>query len=315
MFEGYKDPVLDFVRSLSFISDAPAMDKFGFFYKKNASATFDGIFNVGTGGSHPLGQIYEWNYNTNTTFYDENCSSFKGSAGDFFPKYKTSDILEVFHSDLCRTILLDYEKNATIHGIEGLKYVLDDHSLDNGTKIPGNKCTCGKHCLPYGVIYATACKGDTPNYLSLPHFYKADPSYADKLIGIKPDKEKHDFYIIYEPTTGIPLQLFPRLQINIRMSPVSYIGMYEDIPSILFPVLWFEQSLAIPSTSALLVKILLIMKDICLSVGIVLITLSIVIFLFLMYRIRKSDFRPQEHHKNYLPKELVPLKEKDSQNC
>ncbi|KAL3269261.1 hypothetical protein HHI36_008341 [Cryptolaemus montrouzieri] len=311
LFTGYDDPILNTANSLPLVGDIINMDKFAFFYKKNASATFDGIFNIGVGGDHPLGQVYNWNYQTHTEFYHENCSSFHGSAGDFFLRNRKDDVLELFHSDVCRTLYVDYEGNQTVRGIEGLKYVMGDHCLDNGTYIPGNECTCGEFCLPYGVIYATACKGNSPNYLSLPHFYKADPSFADKVIGMKPDSQKHDFYIIFEPTTGLPLDLTPRLQINILMQPISHISMYEDIPSILFPVLWFEQTLGMPSSSAFLVKIVLNSRDICLLVGILLIILGILLFLFLVYRIRKTDFCPQDHHKNF-PKELVPLKGKES---
>ncbi|XP_044753954.1 protein croquemort-like [Coccinella septempunctata] len=312
IFTGYEDPILSAADKFSFFTDAPPSKNFAFFYGKNGSATFDGIFNVGIGGDHPLGQIFEWNYQNDTDYYEESCSKFEGSAGDFFPRFNTDKTLKLFHSDVCRTLVADYEGNTTVHGIEGLKYVMGDHFLDNGTLIPGNECTCGEHCLPYGVVYATACKQKSPNYLSLPHFYKADPYFVDKLIGVKPDPDRHDFHLIYEPTTGLPLELLPRLQINVLMQPISYINMYEDIPTVLFPLIWFEQTLGMPSSSAFLVKIILNMNDICLTVGILLITLGILIFLFLAYKIRNTDFCPNDHHKNFLPKELVPLKEKET---
>lgn len=100
--------------------------------QKNGSATLDGIFNVGTGGDHPLGQIYDWNYHNDSSYYSESCNKFKGSAGDFFPRFNTDKTMNLFHSDVCRTIVADYEGTATVHGIEGLKYVMGDHFLDNG---------------------------------------------------------------------------------------------------------------------------------------------------------------------------------------
>lgn len=87
------------------------------------------------------------------------------------------------------------------HSLLNGSYCLTTKFFLQGTLIPGNECTCGEHCLPYGAVYATACKENTPNYLTLPHFYKADPSFADKFVGIKPDPEKHDFHIIYEPVS------------------------------------------------------------------------------------------------------------------
>lgn len=80
----------------------------------------------------------------------------------------------------------------------------------------------------------------------------------------------------------------------------------------LFPLIWFEQTLGMPASSAFLVKMLLNLNDICLIVGILLIVTGILIFLFLVYKIRNKDFCPKDHHKNFLPKELVPLKDKET---
>lgn len=71
-----------------------------------------------------------------------------------------------------------------------------------GTNIPENKCYCGGECVPSGVLNVTTCRMDSPIFLSLPHFYGADPYYINLVDGLKPEKEKHEFYITLEPVSS-----------------------------------------------------------------------------------------------------------------
>lgn len=38
----------------------------------------------------------------------------------------------------------------------------------------------------------------SPTFLSLPHFFGADPYYLSLVDGLKPEKEKHDFFFTLE---------------------------------------------------------------------------------------------------------------------
>lgn len=37
--------------------------------------------------------------------------------------------------------------------------------------------------------------------MSFPHFYHADPVYLDQIEGMKPEKEKHQFFMSFEPVS------------------------------------------------------------------------------------------------------------------
>lgn len=105
-----------------------------------------------------------------------------------------------------------------------------------GTKVAGNECYCNGECYPSGLINASGCR-DAPAFLSLPHFYNADPSYGSRVDGMMADKEKHEFYIILEPVsycflattviikfvffqkTGIIIDISARLQLNVFLNP------------------------------------------------------------------------------------------------
>lgn len=61
------------------------------------------------------------------------------------------------------------------------------------------RCYCNGECSPRGVINITACRFGAPGFVSLPHFLKGDPVLVNQVSGLKPDEEKHSFYLTLEP--------------------------------------------------------------------------------------------------------------------
>ena len=79
-----------------------------------------------------------------------------------------------------------------------------------------------------------------PIALSQPHFYNADPSFGQAVRGLKPSKEKHEFYMDVVPEFGFPLALLPRFQLNIvlfRMDDVDAVKNMDGA-DIVLPFLW-----------------------------------------------------------------------------
>ena len=79
----------------------------------------------------------------------------------------------------------------------------------------------GFDCFKSGVLNMAPCKtrSDLPKgapiALSYPHFYQADPQYLSAVEGLKPNKEKHQFYVDISPEFGFPLAIRPRFQLNV----------------------------------------------------------------------------------------------------
>lgn len=139
---------------------------------------------------------------------------------------------------------LQYGEQISIHDVEGAKYVGDERVFDNGTEFPEAACWCNADRCPdvkSGVFNASACKYGSPTFVSYPHFYLADQSYLDGVSGMSPNKSKHEFFIAMEPHTGIPLDVRAQLQINMHLQPVKGIKMYEKLPNIMVPMMWFTQ--------------------------------------------------------------------------
>jgi scavenger receptor class B, member 1 len=161
-----------------------------------------GDFNVNTGADSifKVGQLRKWNFEPQTKFFQGKCSQLSGSAGDIFPPGMTKDeIVSLFSPEMCRSIPLEFEEEAKIHGVNVFKYVSGDRTVDNGTLYPENKCYCSGDCVPSGLFNVSSCRYGTPVFMSFPHFYKADPFYTSQVDGMKPDKSRHEFSMSFEP--------------------------------------------------------------------------------------------------------------------
>ena len=115
---------------------------------------------------------------------------------------------------------LDYEKDIENMGLLSYRYVASERVFANATDNADNWCFCsGGVCNPSGVSNLSTCRYGAPAFVSFPHFYLADPYYADQVEGLNPDKDLHQFHIDLEPIMGVPSQVRARLQVNILVEP------------------------------------------------------------------------------------------------
>ncbi|XP_025834421.1 protein peste isoform X3 [Agrilus planipennis] len=311
LFDGYEDFFLNVAQSMPFLagSSMPPFKKFAWFYERNGSSSFEGIFNMETGVGNTIGKLQRWNYWTRTPYFPGECGNVDGSAGELFPPKQKRDGIRFFSTDLCRNVKLDYEQDINVQGVTVYKYSAGRSMLDNGTYYPENSCFCNGECVPYGIMNISSCRYGSPAFVSLPHFYGADPVVLEKIEGVKPQQDKHEFFIALEPDTGLPLRVSARLQLNLLVEPISYIGLLQDAPKLFFPVLWFEQNVSMPDNLIFLVKVLLNLPYIFLSLGTFFITLSLVCVILI---VKKSlgivVCGKQSECKKVLSKEEIPLK-------
>jgi scavenger receptor class B, member 1 len=164
-----------------------------------------GEFNANTGADDisKVDKIRKWNYDSSTKFFEGECAELFGSAGEFIPPGVTKDqVVSVFSPEMCRSVLLEYEGERDIHGVKTFKFSGGDRTVDNGTLYPENQCYCSGDCVPSGLFNVSSCRFGTPVFMSFPHFYKADPFYLEQVDGLKPDKDKHQFFMSYEPVNN-----------------------------------------------------------------------------------------------------------------
>jgi scavenger receptor class B, member 1 len=176
LFDGYDDPVLkaaEFIHKFN-VPIPGIMDKFGFYYGRNGSDWWDGVFNMftGTNNLHRLGEIASWNFSANTGFFPRPCGDVRG-VGDFFPPYMPDTTVELFSNDLCRPIELSFNGWDSVKGVNGKRYRVEPSYFANSDENPANYCfESGPSPLPSGVYNASSCRFGAPIFMSEPHFYQ-----------------------------------------------------------------------------------------------------------------------------------------------
>lgn len=230
LFDGYDDPLLDLLKE----ADSPAyplppFDRFGWFVERNESSSYDGRLTIFTGHTDikQTGNVYAWNGSNRTAFYRDECSAIRGTTGELLhPEMNVGTALDVFATDVCRSLPLAYDGDMEMLGLAGAKWIGDDRVFDNGLKYPDMACYCtgAEHVCPDlmpGVMNISDCRYGAPAFVSFPHFYLADQSYRSAVQGMAPNRSIHEFSISVEPQTGIPIDVKARLQINILLQPIE----------------------------------------------------------------------------------------------
>jgi CD36 family len=58
------------------------------------------------------------------------------------------------------------------------------------------------------------------------------------------------------PEQGIPLEVAIRLQINILVRPLDFIDILQGIPTMFYPMIWFETTTELPEDMAAQLRLL-----------------------------------------------------------
>jgi len=185
-------------------------------------------------------------------------------GGTLYPGTKKSDHIQMFISLMCRKIGLKYEKDVEYGELGSLRFIPPPNALGSADdtndtmRNEDNKCYClkdkGFDCFKSGVLNMAPCKitanlpNGAPIALSYPHFYQADPQYLEAVEGLKPEKEKHEFYVDISPDFGFPLAIRPRFQLNIVIKRDQDIDIMSNFTEeLVLPFLWAQDGFSTPS--------------------------------------------------------------------
>ncbi|KAL1489743.1 hypothetical protein ABEB36_013678 [Hypothenemus hampei] len=209
---------------------------------RNASLTGRIKILRGIKKSKDLGRLIEMDGKKKTTLWNsEQCNRFEGTDGWIFPPLLTPEEgLKSYSPDLCRNVKLNY-KGDTVYKKVSLR--IYETTLGDQTNDPNEKCYCRTPdtCQKKGIVDMSRCMG-VPILSSLPHFYETDEVYLKDVDGLHPDKEKHGLKVLFEPKTATPLLAMKRMQFNIQLQPTKKIDIFSDVPVVLFPIFWIEES-------------------------------------------------------------------------
>lgn len=245
LFEGYEEIILEAAKQL--FPKTP-YTKFGWFYGKNNTSS-DGTYSIFTGenGINRLGLMNSWNNEfINNKWFGKECQTIDDSSGgDFQPPYRNPKpkSIKIFIGDICRSLSLDFAHEVNYKGIKCDRYWANPSLFDYN--LNENKCYCGTNSCPAnGVLNISSCTLGSPSAVSFPHFLYADNIYSNKIEGLNPNPIEHSFYMDFENTLGIPLNIAARMQINIVLEQNDELEFSSNMTQkeIYFPQFWFSSS-------------------------------------------------------------------------
>ena len=309
---GYKDPLLTDTSWLPKSVVPVKMDKFGYFYPRNGTDWYDGVYNMFTGEDdvNKLGKVVRWNYTDHFAFSGK-CGKVRG-YGDIISPGQDGTTLDLNQeADMCRPITLEYVTSGDVPGMgmKGSRYEISPKFFANKTVNPDNACYAAPKAkeVPSGVLDISQCKWGAPLFMSQPHFYQADPFFVAQVGGgLNPEKEKHETFIWLDRDSGVPMSLVVRLQVNFLIQKLPEILLYQDITTTYFPTVWFEVGMEVEGSMKTEVWLLVHMRTILLSVGIALFVIGLVLLVGVGVA--------YVHNKNLLPTLVVARKPSGSES-
>lgn len=102
---------------------------------------------------------------------------------------------------------LEFKEETTVNDVPGWEFIGSPLAFDDGGLYPEMACFCTGDCVPAGVRNVSVCKFGAPAFVSFPHFYLADESYAARIDGMKPNQSIHEFTLKLEPVSTINVYL------------------------------------------------------------------------------------------------------------
>ncbi|XP_012529768.1 scavenger receptor class B member 1 [Monomorium pharaonis] len=232
------------------------------------------------------------------------CNRLQGSTeGLVFPSHLDKRVkFKVFRKAFCRPLPIKFRKETwTENGLPGYLYTLADDFADPPDQNPENECFCRKKtCLKKGLSDVTPCYYNIPAAVSLPHFLDADPSLLENVEGIKPDREKHESYVILQETLGVPIFFHSRMQTNLIMRRSRYNSKIARFDDLTLPLFWFDMYIgSVPTYLTIILKLILRILPVAQTIlmyllGIIGITTSVLSLISIVWVFNQQQPQEQE---------------------
>ena len=125
------------------------------------------------------------------------------------------DFVQVFVDDLYRSSKLVYNGDVKLYDVNLRRYGISDYDMSNAWENPEQS---DFFQFGYKGMENMSTAAGLPLFASKPHCLDGDPILIDSVMGLHPDREKHDTYVDFEPITGVAFRAAKRLQL---MTPLE----------------------------------------------------------------------------------------------
>nr|XP_032515397.1 protein croquemort-like [Danaus plexippus plexippus] len=296
LFDGIEDPVLDVANHFPDLPINIPYDRFGWFYERNGSKEFDGIFLMNTGAKDfsSLGNVEKWKYSDRSNFRDE-CGVVQGSTGELWAPELGQQELTVFAPDICTYMNLARTDNPVeVLGVQGVEYAANNSLFDNGYRYPSKVGIQIFYCFPASLLYSDVKRRNLTYFLTDKTFLIFIKTVLSCFLSFLPSDM--NFRLSLEMYTGMPLSVAAQLQINLLVRHVDAITINNQLPDrdTLVPMFWFRQELFMTEQYASLARLALGVRSgvpiglyTITAVGILLLVIGI--FILLKKLLKPSD--------------------------
>ena len=109
-----------------------------------------------------------WQYEPHLNFwrgeFGPTCNAINGTDGGIFPpSLQKHSTLDLFVTDICRSIVVEHIGEAEHRGIAGYRYEVAPHVLHGYERNPDNRCFClsqdDQQCFGDGLLELNTCMG------------------------------------------------------------------------------------------------------------------------------------------------------------
>ncbi|XP_055324872.1 sensory neuron membrane protein 2 [Sitodiplosis mosellana] len=244
--------------------------RFSLFGHKNN--TDDGLFEIhsGVGDIEKLGAIRKWNnrhaikaWMNATDGGKSTCNFINGTDSTVYaPHIKPNAYLDIFATDICRSVKIYYAGKIRYAGIPGYHFESGSDFLESIGPEFGNECFCidrivnvpvrSNGCLYKGALDLSTCQGG-PIIMTFPHMLGSAAEYRT-VKGLHPDPKRHLTFADIEPNTGYPLRGAKRVQLNMFIKKINQIDVTEQLQTCLLPIVWVEEGVELNDAMQSLLK-------------------------------------------------------------
>ncbi|ODM91070.1 Scavenger receptor class B member 1 [Orchesella cincta] len=224
--------------------------RFGLYKGENQTASEEYNIYTGVENSGQFGIIKEWDGREYLNFWKPNtpCDKIKGTDGSIFgPFFNKERQIDVFSTDLCRSLTLAYGEDTEYLGVPGYRFTVPKWVLEDPRTNRDNMCYCltekEEDCPRAGAMSLEGCRGGAPIMMSTPYFLDGDAGYLADSGLPDPDREKHQTFLDIEPNSGVLLRAHKRIQVNVLVdNKVPGVNAYKNIQrEFVFPLLWADE--------------------------------------------------------------------------
>ncbi|KAL0858783.1 hypothetical protein ABMA27_011252 [Loxostege sticticalis] len=238
----YREPVLDTSKSL--VPGLVPVNNMGMLARIYADFTDDVTVKVGhQWGDRSFFQIDRFRGHPQLPGYDpEECPDrlYGSTEGVMYQQRLTKqDVVLYWRKTVCKVMPLYFDQEITVDNVPVYRYNLSESVFERVSN--GTDCYDTVPSLPPGLSDGSKCYFDFPMVVSYPHFYTGHPPRDAFVTGLKPDRYKHNSYVIVEPLTGTPFRSVARMQSNLRVHDMSgYSYEYQKFSNLVLPLFWAE---------------------------------------------------------------------------